>query len=232
MAGSAAAPAARWRKFRRVSFMPAKWLREHRLSARCKRAGNYAVLPGTRVSKESQGSAATISALLTFCLGEVHVMVEPNKKPGGADEVDIVACRAGSGLRLKRGAGTRLSITSGHDDRAVSRRWPDRYAWADPGRGYASVARTDHYNRERDRCGLDHRGWSCRPGGAGRLHAQPRQLDEPHGGRRALPHLIRPAQGLRADIATHLCPDAHRRKKQSADEGCEGADRLAQGQSR
>src|SRR5262249_52754994 len=144
MAGSAAAPAARWRKFRRVSFMPAKWLREHRLSARCKRAGNYAVLPGTRVSKEAQGGAATITAPLTFCLGGGHVMVEPNKKPGGEDEVDIVACRGVSGRRLKRGAGTRLSITSGHDDRAVSRRWPDRYAWADPGRGYASVARTDH----------------------------------------------------------------------------------------
>src|SRR6516165_4677375 len=71
-------------------------------------------------------------------------MVEPDKKPGGADEVDIVACRAGSGLRLKRGAGTGLSITSDHDDRAVSCRWPDRYAWADPGRGHARVARTNH----------------------------------------------------------------------------------------
>src|SRR5262249_60159329 len=83
----------------------------------------------------------------------------------------------------------------------------------------ARVARTDHYHRERDRRGLDHRGWSCRPGGTERLHAQPRQLDEPHGGRRALPHSIRSAEGLRADIAAHLCPAAHRRNNQSAAEG-------------
>src|SRR5262249_18456834 len=144
----------------------------------------------TPSSKESQVIAAATSALLTFYRGRVHVIVVPTKSREEQDEIDIGGCPAGRGLRRERGAGAGLSVGSDREDRAVSGWRPDRSARSDHGRRHARVARANHCHREREGGGLDHRRRSRRPSGARRLYAEPRQLDEPHGGRRALSHSI------------------------------------------
>src|SRR5262245_56769919 len=184
-----------------ISGSPARWW------TRCWRAkaaasvdiGRRAFSP--KRAAKCRGSSWQNDSTSDFRVASARVIVAAKDQEGThADDIACRRIRGGARLRQLRvrhwRAGARIPDASHHHDRAVPCGRPDRHARADFERRHADVAQPAHHRGECDRCRVDHRGRPRRPGGARRLHAYPRQLDQLCGVRRALPYVIRPIDGF------------------------------------
>ena len=138
-------------------------------------------------------------------------------------------CRAD--LRDRR-CGAVVSVAAGHDHRAVSGGRTDRHAGAHLRGQREGPAGPAGDRRERRGCGRQHRHRPrCRLG-ARRLHAEPRQLDQPRRRRRDLSGQLAHSPGPRAGGETPGLDADDRRQERPAGQEHQGADRLDEGQSR
>ncbi len=132
--------------------------------------------------------------------------------------------------RHRRRAG--LSDASDHHDRAVPGRRRHRHAGALPGRADAGRFWASRHHRERRGRRRQHRRRPRRALARRRLHALHRHLDHAYADRRALRAALRSVEGSRAGHRNRQRAAADRRQEGPAGGRSEGADRLAQGQSR
>ena len=125
-----------------------------------------------------------------------------------------------------------LSGASDHHDRAVSGRRRHRHAGPLPGREDAAHSGSAHHHRERRGRRRQPRRRPRRALARRRLHALDRHLDHAYADRRALRAVLRSVQGSRAGDPDRQRAALDRRQEGPAGGRSEGADRLAQGQSR
>ena len=140
-----------------------------------------------------------------------------------------VCCRRAG---CRRRVGANLSVASDHLDRAVPGRRSAGHHRPHPGGADARFARPAGGGRERPRRGRQSRRRPPRPRRARRLHHRHRAVEH---ARRQSDHLqaaLPRARRFRADCAPHQHAAADHRAQGLPGEGRQGADRLAQGQSR
>ena len=143
----------------------------------------------------------------------------------------IAACMLAATSRPRLGAA--LSVAPDHHGRAVRRGRADRRARAHRGAAHVGVARAAGADRERHRRGRHDRHRPRRARRARRLHAGDRQLGLACGQQRDLQDAVRLCERFRAGrAAARAIRTSSSARTTLPAKTLQGADRLAQGQSR